>query len=298
MAEKTTEKKAVKAAPAHAAKAAHAAVHAHTAKASGSKKAKVVSVTGSSKGDVALPEAFSTEYRPDIILRAFSAEQSWDRQPYGSDPDAGFKTTAEYFGRRREYYRMTVNKGQSRLPRQTRPGGGLGAVKRVPHSKGGHRAHPPKAEKDWTKKINGKEWKLALNSAIAATSDADLAKGAGRSHVIGSISLPLVIDGSFESVKKTKDVYDVFEKIGLGEDVARAAVRKTKSGKARTGKTKLGKSVLVVVSGDCPVAKAAENIAGVDVVEAGKLTISALAPGGHPGRLTLWTEKAIEKLNA
>ncbi len=266
------------------------------AQAKSSRKASVLSVKGQHKGDVTLPAVFDTAYRPDVILRAFSAEQSWERQPYGSDPKAGFRTTAEYYGRRREYYRLTVNKGMSRLPRQKIPGGGLGEVRRVPHSKGDHRAHPPKAEKIWAKKMNGKEWTLALKSAISATADASLAKSEGRSHLIGDIKLPLIIETSFESLKKSKDVEDIFEKLGVSADVARAAESRIKAGKARTGKRKLGKSVLVVVSGECSVKKAAENLAGVDVVTAGELSVNDLAPGGHAGRLTLWTEGALEKL--
>jgi len=261
------------------------------------KKASVLSVKGQHKSDVALPVAFDTEYRPDLILRAFTSEQSLEKQPYGSDPKAGFRTTAEYYGRRRDAYRMTMNKGMSRLPRQKLPGGGLGEVRRVPHSKGGHRAHPPKAERVWAKKMNGKEWALALKSAIAATSDIGLAKAEGRSHAVERVKLPLIIESSFEALKKTKDIEDVFGQLGLMADVERAGEAKMKAGKARTGKRKLGKSVLVVVSGDCAVRKAAENLAGVDVISAGDLTVNDLAPGGHAGRLTLWTEGSLEKLS-
>jgi large subunit ribosomal protein L4e len=262
-----------------------------------SKKASVLSVKGQHKSDVALPAAFDTEYRPDLILRAFASEQSWEKQPYGSDPKAGFRTTAEYYGRRRDAYRMTMNKGMSRLPRQKLPGGGLGEVRRVPHSKGGHRAHPPKAERIWAKKMNGKEWALAFKSAIAATADLELAKAEGRSHAVEKVKLPLIIENSFEALKKTKDIEDVFGQLGLTADVERAGETKTKAGKARTGKRKFGKSVLVVVSGDCAVQKAAENLAGVDVISAGDLTVNDLAPGGHAGRLTLWTESSLEKLS-
>ncbi len=263
-----------------------------------SAKADVLSIKGSKKGQVELPEAFSAEFRPDIIQRAFVFEQSLERQPYGSDPRAGFRTTADYYSRRRNYYRLTVNRGISRLPRQKRPGGGLGEVRRVPQSRGGHRAHPPKAEKKWAKKMNEKEWILALNSAIGATTDLELVRGNGRSHEIKDLSLPLIIEDSFESVKKASEVSQVFEKLGLSGDVERASGTKTKAGKARTGKKKRKTSVLVVVSGDCPAMKAAGNLAGVDVVDVGGLSVSLLAPGGKPGRLALWTEKAIKEISS
>jgi large subunit ribosomal protein L4e len=259
--------------------------------------AKLLTLKGAVKGEVTLPDTFSTEYRPDIILRAFSAEKSWEKQPFGSDPRAGFKTTADYYSRRREYYRMTMNRGMSRLPRVKRPKGGLGEVKFVPHSKGGHRAHPPKTDKVWAKKINEKEWILALKSAIAATANAELATGFGRNHAADGITLPLVIENSFESLVRTKDIEDVFEKLGVIQDIERASKRKVKAGKARTGKLKYRTSILVVVSQPCDAVRASENLAGIDVVDVDGLDVGLLAPGGFPGRLTLWTEGAIEMLS-
>ena len=267
-------------------------------KAASGRGAKVLSTTGTHKGDVALPEAFDMDYRPDLIQRAFVFEQSLERQPYGTDPRAGFGSTADYYSRRRGYYRMTINRGMSRLPRQKRPGGGLGEVRVVPQSKGGHRAHPPKAGKKWAKKMNEKEWVLALKSAICATADISLVTGNGRNHAVKDLTLPLIVEDSFESLKTTKEVSDAFEKLGLAADIGRAGARKTKAGRARTGKTKLRKSVLVIVSGDCPAAKAAKNLAGVDITDADSLSVTLLAPGGFPGRLTLWTEGAIEKISS
>jgi large subunit ribosomal protein L4e len=260
------------------------------------KKAKVLSLKGTAKGDVTLPVAFDSDFRPDLIQRAFVAEQSWERQPYGIDMRAGLKTTADTFTRRRNYYRMTVNRGMALVPRQKRPGGGLGEVRRVPQAKGGRKAHAPKAVKKWSKKMNEKEWILALKSAVAATTNEDLLKGEGRNHAVKDITLPLIVENAFEALKKTKEVEEVFKKLGLEQDIERASKKKTKAGKARTGKKKLRTSVLIVVSGPCDVVRAAENLAGVDVIDAEGINVSLLAPGGYPGRLTLWTEGALEKL--
>jgi len=55
--------------------------------------------------------------------------------------------------------------------------------------------------------------------------------------------------------------------------------------------------VLVVVSrADAPLASAVRNFPGVDVVAVENLSMLVLAPGGVPGRLTLWTVPAVEKL--
>ncbi len=54
---------------------------------------------------------------------------------------------------------------------------------------------------------------------------------------------------------------------------------------------------LIVVAENKGIAKAAENIQGVDVAIVNNLDAEKLAPGTHPGRLTIWTSNAIEKLN-
>ena len=261
-------------------------------------KAKLLSVTGAPKGDITLPLVFETEYRPDVIQRAFVAEASLDIQPYGTDKRAGFRTSADYFGRRREYYRMTVNKGISRLPRIKLAKGGLGQVRIVPHSKGGHRAHPPKAEKDWVKKINKKEWIFALNSAVAATTDFELAISEGRNHAIDSVSLPLIVEKSFEDIEKTSKIRDVLVSLGLEKDLERCSEKKNLAGrgKSRGRAQKYRTGVLIVVSGECKALKTAENLAGVSTVIVDNLAVSDLAPGGVAGRLTIWTEQAIKKM--
>jgi len=264
----------------------------------GTKKVKVLSVKGASSGDITLPAVFDTPFRPDLIQRAVISEQSYDIQPYGPNERAGLNTSADYYGRRREYYRLTVNRGMSRLPRVKTPGGGLGKVLRVPHSKGGRRAHGPKPEKIYVKRMNKKEWQLALDSAIAATTDASLASAEGRNHKTDGLTLPLIIEGAFEKLAKTKDILSVLNGLGLAADLERASEKKNLAGrgKARGRRTKTKKSVLIVVSGECKALEAAENIAGVDVVALDELNVALLAPGGFPGRLTLWTEPALKRL--
>ncbi len=42
--------------------------------------------------------------------------------------------------------------------------------------------------------------------------------------------------------------------------------------------------------------KAARNILGMDVVKIDSLNVELLAPGTHPGRLTIWSKSAFDKL--
>jgi large subunit ribosomal protein L4e len=53
---------------------------------------------------------------------------------------------------------------------------------------------------------------------------------------------------------------------------------------------------LVVVAENKGIVEAARNVPGVDVVTVADLNVELLAPGTHPGRLTVWTSSAIDRL--
>jgi large subunit ribosomal protein L4e len=113
---------------------------------------------------------------------------------------------------------------------------------------GGRRAHPPKVERNWKEKMNKKENRLARNSALAATADKTIV--AQRGHAFDEkITLPIVVDDAFEALKKTKEVIDVLEKIGVYNDVLRSAngrhVRAGR-GKMRGRRYRTPKSLLIV----------------------------------------------------
>jgi len=52
---------------------------------------------------------------------------------------------------------------------------------------------------------------------------------------------------------------------------------------------------LLIVTAEKPL-RAARNLAGVDVVTLEQLNTELLAPGTHPGRLTVYTESAISRI--
>ncbi len=256
-------------------------------------KTKVIGLDGKETKSIDLPAVFDSEYRPDLIKRAFTAKQSRGLQPHGADVTAGLRTSATYVGRRGAF-RSGINRGMARLPRVKTGGGGLGAVKRVPHAVGGRRAHPPKVEKILKKAINKKEQKLAMQSAIGATTQLELVNE--RGHKIEG-EVPIVVDDKFEALKKTSEVIVVLQKLGLTPDLERAKEKKVRAGKSkkRGKKYKRKKSALIVVTDDASL-KACRNIPGVDAVKANKLNIDLLAPGAHAGRLTVWTEGAIKQV--
>lgn len=243
--------------------------------------ATVRNLDGSDAGDVDLPEIFKTDFRPDLIKRAVQAAQANRRQDYGTDEFAGLRTPAESFG---------SGRGMAHVPRSN------GQGRRVPQTVKGRVAHPPKAETDRGLDMNNKERKLAVRSAIAATADAEVV--AERGHAFDDdAALPLVVSDEFEDLLKTKEVVEFLEAVGVHADIERAddgkSVRAGR-GTSRGRKYQEPKSILFVTSEE--PSKAARNLAGADVATAPNVSAEDLAPGTAPGRLTIWTESALEEV--
>ena len=59
---------------------------------------------------------------------------------------------------------------------------------------------------------------------------------------------------------------------------------------------KTPKSILVVVSDTKTVRSSLKNLPGIDVATPESLNTELLAPGGDPGRLTVFSEAAIKTL--
>ena len=260
-------------------------------------KLQVFTTTKSSAGSKQLPKQFEETVRVDLIKRAVLAKRNNDRQPYGAHPEAG-KRSSSYVSKRRHAYKSTYGIGQSRTPRKVMSFRGqrfnwTGAF--APQTVGGRRAHPPKADKIWTQKINKKERLKAIRSALAATMDKSLV--ALRGHQLPE-GYPFIVETKFESLEKTKDVKAALKTLGFSDDLQRAEDRKVRAGKGkmrgRYYKTKT--SALLVVSDDCKLLRSANNLPGVDIVKVTNLNAEVLAPGTVPGRLTLFTDAAIDKL--
>lgn len=244
---------------------------------------------------VTLPSQFVEPVRPDLVKRAVLALQASRRQKYGAYSEAG-KGYSAYLSKRRHDYKSTYGIGQSRTPRKVLNRRGtrfyfVGAF--APQTVGGRRAHPAKAEKEWTQKINIKERRKAIRSALAATMDAQLVLE--RGHKLPT-TYPFVLDTSFEAIAKTKDVLTALELLGFADELERAkqTTIRAGAGKRRGRKTITKKSFLFVVSKDCPLLKSAANLSGVDVVPVQSLNAELLAPGTHVGRLTLFTDGALD----
>lgn len=242
-------------------------------------KATVYSTEGKVLKQIDLPAIFESPHREDLVKRAVLSDESKLYQPKGNYKFAGLETSARYRGRK-EDFGSGKNKGIPHLPHEVLPGGQLGKVKRVPHAVKGRRAHPPKPQKRIVELINKKEYLKALASAISFSMDRKTV--CTRANLEISVSLPIVLESNFEKLKKTKDVVKLMEALNLTKLLEKAKSNETKS-------------ALFIISNNS-VFKAAANLPGVDVVRVSELTVKDLAPGTHPGRLTLFSENAIPEI--
>jgi large subunit ribosomal protein L4e len=245
--------------------------------------AKTIDLTGKVLREIELPSIFDVDFRPDLIKKAVLAAQANRLQPYGPRLYAGMETSARSWG---------SGRGVAQVPRLINSS----RAARVPQARGGRRAHPPKPEADRSEKVNTKERRYAIRSAIAATKDPILVNL--RGHVFEA-ELPIVAENALEALEKTKQVIDFLQAAGVYEDVLRAKYGRhirAGRGKLRGRKYKHRKSILIVAGDDAPILKAARNLSGIDVATVDSLNAELLAPGTHAGRLTIWTEAAIQKL--
>ena len=256
-----------------------------------SRTVSLYDVEGKASGDFSVPSFFDAPVRGDLVRRAVVAIQSHSFQPQGRDPMAGKRTTAESMGVGRGMSRIPRVKGE-RYARGGMAGFAAGTVK-------GRLTFPPTSAKINAKKINKKELRAAMLSAVAATSSKTLVRARGH-RVPDALELPLVVSDEAERITKNADAEKILKNLGLWEDVERSSRRKIRSGKGsvRGRPHKLRAGALVVVSKRSGAERAFGNFNGVRVVDVSSLNVSDLAPGTHPGRLTIWTESAIKGLEA
>jgi large subunit ribosomal protein L4e len=245
----------------------------------------IYNLEGKVDRSVELPAVFMLEIRHDLVKRAVSASRANRRQAYGSGKRSGMRHSVRWSGK---------GQGVSRVPRIR--GTMIGA--QAPGTRGGRRAHPPRPEKIWAKKMNQKERTLARNSALSALCVAENVRG--RGHRFSPImTLPLVVVDEIENTSTAKDALKVLDSLGVTEDVARSKEKtslRPGKGKMRGRPYRSPKSFLLVVNDMSRVRKGFGNIPGVDVTTPSGLNAEVLAPGGEVGRLTIFSAGAFEKM--
>jgi large subunit ribosomal protein L4e len=255
--------------------------------------AKIKDLQGVEKEDVKLPDIFSTKYNLKLVKKVVLASQSNKRQPYGTDPIAGLRSSAHYHASRHYRYTM-MNREMARISRIHGRVGYLAHTARVvPQSRKGRRGQPPKAEKDWSKKINKKESKAAIKSLIGATASAELVKKRGHKY---EKELPVVVVDDIENIKKTKDMKVALSKILGVKELERSGKKTVRAGKGTMRGRKYKKKVgpLLVFAKKCDALRC--KVPGVDTVTASNLNAELLAPGTQGGRLTVYSVSALKAL--
>lgn len=257
-------------------------------------KTHILNIEGKKTKQINLPKCFSQEIREDIVAKVLEVKKR--QQPYAPSLVAGKQHSASgIIKHRRHVWKTHYGHGISRIPRKITSRKGsrfvwIGAE--ISSTVGGRRAHPPKIlSMINTRKINKKEMKIALISALSAT--ANKRKISKRYKTIEKLDkeVPFIVESKLVGLK-TKDLISSLKKI-LG-DLFNIALRKrtirSGKGKLRGRKYKSNAGLLVVVGN-----KEKLKTNAFEVVNAKNLGVTDLARGGL-GRLTLYTEQAIKDL--
>jgi large subunit ribosomal protein L4e len=254
-------------------------------------KRTVLTIDGKKDSDIELPTVFDTEINYTLIHRAYINLESHGFQKHSTKPTAGMEVVADSND-------PPTGRGGSRIAKIKGGGGGRGGqAGEVASTRGGRQAHPPKANRVIYKKLNKKENKLALCSALAATTSKKLVESRGH-KVAGIDALPLIISDDIEKISKTSELIKVLDDLKITQDVDRLKNRKKRTGKValRGRVSKIGKSALFVVSESENISKAAGTIPGINICSAKDLSVLNLAPGGTLIRLTVFSKKAIKEI--
>jgi large subunit ribosomal protein L4e len=257
-------------------------------------KTKLINKSGAAGKEVVLPKNFDGKIRADILAKVFESERMMAMQPYGSKIGAGAGYSASGISiKKRHAWKGTYGKGISRVPRKIMSRNGssfnwVGAT--VSSAVGGRRAHPPRAEENRFKKINKKEYILAINSALSGTVDVKSLEKKYSTKITND--LPVVVSSDVLEMK-TKEFRELMKKI-FGENFEKIWKRKTVRagiGKLRGRKYKSNAGMIFVLGKEEKM-----NRKGIEVVKVEDLDVIKLSPNGVAGRFAVYTENAIKEI--
>mmetsp|Transcript_11665 Transcript_11665/g.14072 ORF Transcript_11665/g.14072 Transcript_11665/m.14072 type:complete len:382 (+) Transcript_11665:19-1164(+) len=243
-------------------------------------------------GEATLPAVFSAPIRPDVVRFVHTNMAKNNRQPYAVNPNAGHQTSARSWG---------TGRAVSRIPRVAGGGtqrSGQGAFGNM--CRGGRNFGVTRVWRKWNRKINVNQRRFAVASALAASAIPPLVMA--RGHVVDQVpEMPIVIGGDFESTKKTNAFLKVMSSMGCDGDIEKVQSSKklhAGKGKMRNRRYTMRRGPLVVYDSSDGIQLAGRNVPGVELVHVERLNLLQLAPGGHMGRLIVWTEGAFKKLDS
>lgn len=244
--------------------------------------------TKGEKKEAKAPAFFDTTVREDLVAKAVEVARFEEAQPYGLYSEAGRRHSASgTISHKRHEWKGHYGKGVARVPRKTMWRRGTQFMwigTEVSGTRGGRRVHGPRIIKA-IRKINDKEQKLALRSAIAATSqDKFISMRYPTQKVTSGVHI------ISELPKKTAEIVELSQKVfstekaSPGKRVGRAGI-----GKSRGRSTKVNAGALIVIAST----EKTNNVRHMDVVNTKDLSVLDLYP---LGRMAIFTEAALEEL--
>jgi len=252
----------------------------------------VFSLTGEKSTTTPLPAVFEAPIRPDIVQFVHTNMNKNNRQAYAVSINAGKQVSASSWG---------TGRAVARIPRVGGGGtsrSGQGAFGNM--CRGGRMFAPTKTWRKWHRKINTTQKRYAVASALAASAVPALVMA--RGHKIDEVpEIPLIVDDTIQSTKKTSAAKDILVALGAYDDVEKAANSKqirSGKGKMRNRRYTLRRGPLVIYDEDDGVVQAFRNLPGVELCCVSRLNLLQLAPGGHMGRFCIWSQSATGKLDS
>ena len=162
--------------------------------------------------EVRLPHVFLAPIRNDIVQFVHDQLRNNTRQAHGVNQMAGMKHSAESWG---------TGRAVARVPRVSGSGTnrtGQGAF--ANSCRKGRMAFPLQTWRRWHRKVNLRQRRNALASAIAATAVPSLVLAHGH-RILKVPQFPLVLDNEVGQISKTKDAVALLKRFGAYEDVIR-----------------------------------------------------------------------------
>lgn len=255
-------------------------------------KAQLYDVKGTKKKDIALPAFFDAPVRKELVMRAVEYER--EPQPYGLYVEAGRRHVASgIISHKRHDWKGQYGRGIARTPRKIlwRRGTQFNWVgAEVSNTRGGRRPHGPKPSTNLLR-MNKKEYKIALRSALAATAQERFLKQRYETFEKASFAFPIVVESSFMSSNtKTfnqfiETVFGPLSRLALRSEEVRAG-----KGKLRGRRYKRNAGVLLIIG-----SKEQAKIGGIESCSIKDITVGSLYP---LGRLVIMTEQAVEEMKS
>ena len=240
---------------------------------------------------VPLPGVFAAPIRPDVVRSVHTNIAKNARQAYAVMMKAGHQTSAESWG---------TGRAVSRIPRVQGGGthrSGQGAFGNM--CRGGRMFAPTKTWRKWHRKVNVTQKRHAIAAGLAASAVPALVMARGH-KVDGLAEVPLVVSSGIEKIQKTRDAVTLLKKLQVYADVEKTIASRTQragKGKMRGRRFTQRRGPLVIYDQDNGLTKAFRNIPGVELASVHALNLLQLTPGGHLGRLIVWSQGAFEQLD-